>query len=145
MSEKPPRKDTDFLNLPPGSEIADRNQVSPSRSFQEGSRLQFRIDNQKITVAVKDQIVVGRSVEGDDLHRVDVDLSPQGGYQAGVSRKHAIIRRREDSLYIQDLRSTNGTRINGSHLGPDQEYPLRDGDEIEFARVRTVIRFLPPA
>src|SRR5687768_11051997 len=123
MSEQqPPKKQTDFLNLPTGSELADRN-VSPARTFPDGARLQLRIDNQKITVSVTEQITVGRSVEGDNLHKVEIDLSPQGGYQAGVSRKHAIIRRRDDALYIQDLKSTNGTRINGSHLAADREYP----------------------
>jgi pSer/pThr/pTyr-binding forkhead associated (FHA) protein len=144
MSEQqPPKKQTDFLNLPTGSELSDR-EISPARTFPTGARLQLRIDNQKIIVDVKEQIVVGRSVEGDSLHKVDIDLSPQGGYQAGVSRKHALVRRREEALYIQDLKSTNGTRINGSHLAPDREYPLRDGDEVEFGRVRSVIRFLPP-
>ncbi|HEX2619677.1 MAG TPA: FHA domain-containing protein [Phototrophicaceae bacterium] len=142
MSEQPKKKETDFLNLPPGTEMAER--AGGNVEFAETSRLQLKIDNQKLTVMVKDQVYVGRSVEGDERSWVDIDLSPQGAYQSGVSRRHAIIRRREGVLYVEDLRSTNGTRINGSQLAPDREYRLRDGDEVEFGRVRAILRFLPP-
>jgi pSer/pThr/pTyr-binding forkhead associated (FHA) protein len=145
MSEhQPKKKETDFLNLPQGSELADRTPAGTSE-FSENARLQLKIENQKLTVMVKDQVMVGRSVEGDDRSWVDIDLSPQGAYQSGVSRRHAVIRRREGVLYIEDLKSTNGTRINGSHLTPEREYRLRDGDEVEFGRVRAVLRFLPPS
>ncbi|MCA9894532.1 MAG: FHA domain-containing protein, partial [Anaerolineae bacterium] len=49
------------------------------------------------------------------------------------------------SLYIEDLGSTNGTRINGFQLTPRQKYRLRDADELEFARLRTIIRFEKPS
>jgi pSer/pThr/pTyr-binding forkhead associated (FHA) protein len=140
----PRKKETDFLNLPPGSDLAERHN-SEAAEFDEGSRLQLKIENQKLTVMVKDQVLVGRSVEGDDRSWVDIDLSPQGAYQSGVSRRHAVIRRREGVLYVEDLKSTNGTRINGAQLTPEREYRLRDGDEVEFGRVRAILRFLPPA
>ncbi|MBC8098611.1 MAG: FHA domain-containing protein [Armatimonadetes bacterium] len=143
MTEQPQKK-TDFLNLPPGSEMSERASATGAE-FGENSRLQLKIDNQKLTVMVKDQILVGRSVEGDERSWVDIDLSPQGAYQSGVSRRHAVIRRREGALYVEDLNSTNGTRINGAQLTVDREYRLRDGDEVEFGRVRTMLRFLPPA
>jgi pSer/pThr/pTyr-binding forkhead associated (FHA) protein len=148
MSEQQPRKkETDFLNLPPTSDPLERSSSSTSGlvEFGENARLQLKIENQKLTVMVKDQVLVGRSVEGDDRSWVDIDLSPQGAYQSGVSRRHAVIRRREGVLYIEDLNSTNGTRINGSQLIPEREYRLRDGDEVEFGRVRAILRFLPPA
>jgi pSer/pThr/pTyr-binding forkhead associated (FHA) protein len=138
----PRKKETDFLNLPPSSDLAERH-TSDAAEFGEGSRLQLKIENQKLTVVVKDQVLVGRSVEGDDRSWVDIDLSPQGAYQSGVSRRHAVIRRREGVLYVEDLKSTNGTRINGAQLTPEREYRLRDGDEVEFGRVRAILRFLP--
>lgn len=143
MSEQQPKpKKTDYLNLPTGSEMADRASSAYTKPFTDESRLQFRVDDQKFTIVIGDQVLIGRSVEGDEQHQVDLDLTPQGGYQNGVSRRHAIIRKHDGALYVEDLRSTNGTRINGSQLTPDREYRLRDGDELEFARVRTLIRFL---
>ena len=76
-----------------------------------------------------------------DLDTIDFDLSPYGAYTFGVSRQHAIITLHEGFLYLEDNNSTNGTRINGFQLTPKQKYRLRDGDEVEFARLRTSIRF----
>jgi pSer/pThr/pTyr-binding forkhead associated (FHA) protein len=148
MSDQKPesqRKDTNYLNLPSSLPMVDRPSSPGTVYFTDESRLQLRIGDEKITAVVKDQITIGRSVEGDSYSEVHVDLTPQGAYQNGVSRRHAVIRRHEGSLYIEDLRSTNGTRINGSLLTPEREYRLRDGDEVEFARMRAIIRFLPPA
>jgi pSer/pThr/pTyr-binding forkhead associated (FHA) protein len=143
MSEQPPKpKKTDYLNLPTGSEMADRASSAYTKPFTDESRLQFQIENQKFTITVIEEVLIGRSVEGDEQHRVDLDLTPQGGYQNGVSRRHARISKQDGALYIADLGSTNGTRINGSQLTPSREYRLRDGDEVEFARVRTIVRFL---
>jgi len=46
------------------------------------------------------------------------------------------------ALYIEDLNSTNGTRINGFSLEPKRRYRLRDGDEVEIGRVKIVLRFV---
>ena len=62
MSEQPKKKETDFLNLPPGTEMSER--AGGNVEFAENSRLQLKIENQKLTVMVKNQVFVGRSVEG---------------------------------------------------------------------------------
>lgn len=144
MSEQyPKRKETDILKLPPSMEMSDRHDVGTT-AFDEHSRLELKIENQKLVVYVKDQILIGRMVEGDTRNHVDIDLSPQGAYQSGVSRRHAVIRRRDGALYVEDLNSTNGTRINGANLTAERDYRLRDGDEVEFGRVRAALRFLAP-
>lgn len=102
------------------------------------------IDEQKHqkVVELQDRIIVGRSVENEsDPDGVDLDLGPYGAYQYGVSRHHAVISLRKGYLYLEDLGSTNGTRINGFQLTAHQKYRLRDSDEIEFSRLRTTIRF----
>ena len=60
---------------------------------------------------------------------------------AEVSRRHSRIVREADGYLVEDLGSTNGTRINGFQLTSKQRYRLRDGDEIEFARLRMTIKF----
>jgi pSer/pThr/pTyr-binding forkhead associated (FHA) protein len=45
-------------------------------------------------------------------------------------------------LFIRDLGSTNGTRLNGALLSPEQPVRLRDGDELELGQFRTVVRFI---
>ncbi len=71
----------------------------------------------------------------------DMDLSPYGALEKGVSRIHAAIRRSEDTLTLVDLGSVNGTFLNGQRLIPNQPRVLRDGDEIRFARLVVHIYF----
>jgi pSer/pThr/pTyr-binding forkhead associated (FHA) protein len=52
-----------------------------------------------------------------------------------VSAQHAIIARAVDSYRLQDLHSTNGTRVNGL---PVTEVELKDGDKILFGSVVAV-------
>jgi len=53
-----------------------------------------------------------------------------------VSRRHAEIRRRGSEVVVVDLRSTNGTRVNGV---PIRERALEDGDDVTVGT--TTIRF----
>ncbi len=48
-----------------------------------------------------------------------------------VSRKHARISLKGDQYILEDLRSKNGTFVNGQEL--DGPYALQDGDEIQIA------------
>jgi hypothetical protein len=83
-------------------------------------------------------LLVGR---GDADTPVDVDLTGPNDASGGVSRQHALLTLRSDGIYIEDMASTNGTRINGFTLLTNQQYRLRNSDEIEFGQLRTVIRF----
>ncbi|WP_408069776.1 DUF6382 domain-containing protein [Butyrivibrio sp. JL13D10] len=54
-----------------------------------------------------------------------------------VSRMHAKIYKPEadgNTVWIQDLNSTNGTYINGKRLMPNEEVPLEENDEISFGK-----------
>ncbi len=82
----------------------------------------------------KDEIIIGRSDEELSV-KPDLDMAPFGGAEQGVSRRHAIIRRGEDTLTLVDLESTNGTHLNGQRLIPNQPRVLRDGDEIRMGRL----------
>lgn len=87
-----------------------------------------------IQLVPKDEILIGRSDSGSNA-APDLDMSPFGGAEQGVSRRHAIIRRGEDTLTLVDLESTNGTHLNGQRLIPSQPRVLRDGDEIRMGRL----------
>ena len=52
-----------------------------------------------------------------------------------ISREHAIILYDEesDTFTIEDLQSTNGTKVNGKSA---RSAPLSDGDEIEVGSTR---------
>jgi pSer/pThr/pTyr-binding forkhead associated (FHA) protein len=55
-----------------------------------------------------------------------------------VSRRHAQVRREGDAIFVVDLGSTNGTRVNGVAV---REHRLVPGDVISVGT--TALRFEP--
>lgn len=53
-----------------------------------------------------------------------------------VSRQHAEIELKNNSVYIKDKKSTNKTFVNGKELVPDELVKIVSGDEIKIANVR---------
>jgi hypothetical protein len=96
--------------------------------------IRVRDFDETISVLPKDEILLGRSDAHSDQHP-DLDMAPFGAAEHGVSRRHAVIKRGEDTLMLVDLGSTNGTHLNGQRLTPDQPRVLRDGDEIRMGRL----------
>ena len=137
---------TAMLNDPDVAEpMVEREPDPNTATLSAGWRIQFKIGDQKKTLPLKARITVGRAVDSDDTaDEINFDLTPFGAYHFGVSRHHAIMTLSEGYLYLEDLGSTNGTRINGFQLTANQKYRLRDGDEIEFARLRSNILFKGP-
>ncbi|HXQ62913.1 MAG TPA: DUF3662 and FHA domain-containing protein [Acidimicrobiales bacterium] len=81
-------------------------------------------DGSRIVLGVE-PIVIGR------LPECTVVLNDQN-----VSRRHAEIRRSGSDVVVTDLRSTNGTKVNGV---PVSERVLEDGDDITVGT--TTLRF----
>lgn len=49
-----------------------------------------------------------------------------------VSRRHAQITSENGQLLLEDLNSTNGTKLNGTALAPGEKKPVAGGDTISF-------------
>lgn len=75
-------------------------------------------------IYIENSIVVGCMQEGCDYLLCE----------RGISRMHAKIMKKDDGLYLLDLNSTNGTFLNGEELVRGEEYPLKDGDVVVFAK-----------
>lgn len=71
----------------------------------------------------------------------DIDLTPYGGIEEGVSRIHACFRRTDEALTLEDMNSANGTYLNGQRMVPNQPRVLQDGDEVRFGKLVTRIYF----
>ncbi len=82
-----------------------------------------------IDLGDRNRIVIGRK---DANQQPEVDLTPYGGIEQGVSRQHAVITFKDGRYYIEDLKSVNETLLNSSRLFPGQPYPLRHGDQLQF-------------
>ncbi len=104
--------------------------------FDSQSSILVRIQNQAdpIKLAPKDELMLGRADVRSEW-MPDLDMSSFGGAELGVSRRHAAIRRGENTLMLVDLGSANGTHLNGQRLTPDQPRVLRDGDEIRMGKL----------
>lgn len=71
----------------------------------------------------------------------DIDLTPYGALDRGVSREHSRIHLEGDHLYITDLDSTNGTFLAGKRLDPHLPTLIRKGDELLLGRLAVQILF----
>jgi len=82
-------------------------------------------DNREISMAVR-----ARWIGRDDLNGVVSEHSV-----IYISRRHFIIRFENGQYYIEDLDSTNGTRLNGAEIKGKGKFALANGDLIEVAEV----------
>ncbi|MDZ4767516.1 MAG: FHA domain-containing protein [Chloroflexota bacterium] len=102
--------------------------------------LDIRDSNKPITLKPLDQMIIGR-VDSSSPLAPDLDLTPFGALEKGVSRVHAAIFRSEDTLMLVDKGSANGTHLNGQRLVPHQPRVLRNGDEIRLGKMIAHIYF----
>ena len=73
---------------------------------------------------------------------IDVDMTPYGGNDNGVSRKHAVIRPTRNRLYLIDLDSTNGTRLNALPVGPGIAAEIRSGDTVSLGNLNFTVNII---
>lgn len=71
-------------------------------------------------ITVDRDMLVGRHQDAD------IQLS-----SADISRRHAALLLKADALYVQDLKSSNGTFVNDNRI--EHETLLKDGDIVQFA------------
>jgi pSer/pThr/pTyr-binding forkhead associated (FHA) protein len=70
----------------------------------------------------RERIVIGRG------RKADLALA-----EATISRAHAAVGFDADGFFIEDLDSTNGTRVNGA---PVDKQHLKNDDEIQMGKLR---------
>jgi len=86
----------------------------------DGSRQEISFDRPRITIGPK---------PGNDLHY----------NRPEISGSHAAFLLENDSYYVTDLGSTNGTLLNGAPIVAKEKYPLNTADVVTIAPYR--IRF----
>lgn len=91
-------------------------------TLEDGTEIETELDS--------DVITIGR--HSDSI----VELP-----SSSVSSHHATIKRRKDSFYVQDLGTTNGTKLNGVEV---EEAKLEDGDQLCFGDIPAVVHLTAP-
>lgn len=87
-------------------------------------------ENGKTFPLSEGDVVLGRNSATKNV-RNDIDLSDLD-IKKIISRRHAMVRRKNNEFILYDLDSRNGTFINGKRLLSTQPHTLVSGDVIEF-------------
>jgi hypothetical protein len=93
-----------------------------------------------VLIEKAERVTLGRHME-DAGTFITLDLTPYGGAQSGVSRRHAVIMVYQDTYLLQDLGSTNGTWLNTACLPPHGSHMLKSGDMIQVGQIRMCVVF----
>lgn len=106
--------------------------------LESGVAIRLLDGSETVHVADRNEFTIGRVSEGQPI-LPDVDLSPFEAYSQGVSRLHVSVKIVNGVVFVTDLGSSNGTRINGQKLSSHVEYPLNPGDVMALGKLRLQI------
>src|SRR6188768_498283 len=96
----------------------------------------------RIVFTLEDGVEIESELDADVItigrHPDSIIVLPSGS----VSSHHATIKRRGPDYYVQDLGTTNGTKLNGVDV---EEAKLDDGDKLTFGDVHGVVHLTAAA
>ncbi len=132
-----------------GTRPVNTDDVLPEPSQPPGATLvpgkdgiTFEIGSHWLPIPAGERVIVGRKTDDpEELHPPDIDLSPFGADEKGVSRRHLQISYKGDLIVVTDLGSKNGTWLNDQRLLPRIGKPLHDGDHLRLGLLQVNVRF----
>lgn len=136
MSAKPKHSSENTQTLTQTRSSGDLTQVGgfgtedlfDTRKFELVPVLNFVSGPEKgRVIAFKERMVVGRS------RSCSIPIS-----DASCSRQHAAFDFIDNKFYVEDLKSTNGVRVNGTRIL--NTYEIKEGDRVQLGDL-TIIRF----
>lgn len=104
--------------------------------------LQVLTNGRQMRLKAHEELLIGRRDEARGIVP-DVDLSDDGGYEAGVSRRHAIICWLDGGYFVEDLSSANGTFVNDQRVEPQLRAALHNGDELRCGTLGMRVEISP--
>jgi CRP-like cAMP-binding protein len=94
----------------------------------------------EIALPDKDESLVGRA-DPKGGYVPDIDLTSLDS-QRSLSRRHARIVRKGGELFVKEEPGVrNGTFVNGKAVRAGMSAAVKDGDEVSFGLIKTVLRF----
>ena len=125
-----------------GSYLGDVNEGDTTVTYQLDETGELKPVDLEPVVAEGAALVIrsggGRSGESFAVagERMTIGRSPEAEVfldDVTVSRNHALLVRRRDGLYIDDLGSLNGTYVNRRRI---ESHKLADGDELQIGKYK---------
>jgi len=111
------------------------NTVTPPNTSTTNGERRFQAtvlnNGRRINLPLAVPILIGRQDNSRGFFP-DLDLNNDGGYDSGVSRRHARIAVINEATYVEDLESANGTFINDQRLQPRTPHRLKENDELRL-------------
>lgn len=97
--------------------------------------------HQQLSTELRHKLVIGRTSTPDKDNTPHLDLSGLQGYEKGVSRRHLMLvyNAESDVVFAFDLKSQNGTILNGQAMSTHTGYEISHGDELKLGSL--LIRF----
>ena len=86
-----------------------------------------------IVINMGSHAILGRTEHNSS--EVDINLAAYDAAQKGVSRRHASLGVINTGVIVCDLKSTNGTFLNGQRLLPGQRRVIKDGDQLMLGKL----------
>jgi len=141
----PPRPPTAPLRAKEGTQalpITTELEAEPIAHGEDMTVMLMMAGGQMFKLSGKREYQMGRS-EPTRPYKPDVDLAEWQGMELGVSRRHGKLHFDTGRLYYTDLKSSNGSRVNGAGLYSEIPVALEDGDEICLGKVAFRVYFGP--
>jgi hypothetical protein len=134
-----------------GSVLAQNQQTAATRQlnmedqqpehFDEHGLLLLHVRHSNDLIKLRPQeytheVIVGRA-DANNVVTPDVDLTPVGAAQMGVSRLHMTLNYDAEMqrIIIMDMGSANGLYVNGQKIVAKEERVLRDGDQLRLGQL----------
>jgi hypothetical protein len=133
------------ISQPPPTPVKGATQRLDGVTFDKKglpNRIQFlvRESGAILEKAARAPLVIGRH---NSSLPVDIDLAEYNAHEMGISRNHFRIEPAPGGkLMVIDLKTVNGTHLNGQRLDGMRPYELRHGDEIKAGRIHLKVYFI---
>jgi pSer/pThr/pTyr-binding forkhead associated (FHA) protein len=131
---RPKTRDLDWVGVkPPPPPVAEK--VPERRKEPEADLFSLVLEPSKRRIALPTdgEIVFGRPDPNVDFFP-DIDLTYEDQGQLAISRRHAKIYGQGNVHYIEDMGSTNGTKVNTQLLQLGEKHRLLQGDRIALGQ-----------
>jgi len=114
--------------------------TTPDLMGQNSVALYINRSPDPLIVEIQTQAILGRSSTSANS-QPRIDLTPYGAFERGVSRMHAVIRRTDKGMSIEDLASSNGTWLNGTRLQAYTPNIVKSGDHLQIGHMHIEVHF----